>query len=362
VRIALVGGIYGKDEWFRRNLQFTPETTLEHGLIARGHEVATFSHYAAIESKCFEIVHVHHLSYGATRMAADGSDSAFVYTSHDGAAMASPSTRLSRQIATRFVMSRADAVVALSQAEADFQQRSYPLDGAIHAVIPTGIDTTNYIYSRNNTAGRGRPWQLLYAGQLIPLKNIDVLLHALALIKQSVELDLVYHNSALELSLRKLTAKLALSKRVRFLGPKSTQELAKIYQRADVFVLPSAADALPSVVTEAMICGTPVVATDVGGVREQLQGYGLCVLPGHPDELATAISQVLDHYEQFTARSEAASAYAKERFSVESMVDRHLELYADLLDRKGPRRRHSAFRVPLNVVLKVGVSLICATK
>jgi glycosyltransferase involved in cell wall biosynthesis len=135
-----------------------------------------------------------------------------------------------------------------------------------------------------------------------------------------------------------------------------------LYQRADAFVLPSAGEALPSVVTEAMLCGTPVIATDVGGVREQLHGYGLCVPPGRPDELAAAITCVLDHYEQFAAQSESASAYAKQQFAIETMVDRHLELYADLLEKKGPRRRHTPFRVPLNTVLKMGVSLICTTK
>jgi D-inositol-3-phosphate glycosyltransferase len=362
MRVALIGGIYGKEERFRRSLQFTPETILERGLVTRGHEVATFSHYASLDARRFDLIHVHHLGYGATRVAADSSDSAFVYTSHDGAAMASSSTRLSIQIASRFVMSRADAVVALSRTEADFQQQRYPLLGAVHTVIPTGIDATNYTYVRNNAAGKGRPWQLLYAGQLIALKNVDVLLRALALLEQPAELDLVYHNSALEMPLRKLASALGLSARVRFLGPKSPQELAAIYQRADVFVLSSAADALPSVVTEAMLCGTPVVATDVGGVREQLGGYGICVSPGRPDDLAASIGYMLDHYEQFAARSRIASAYARKQFSIDSMVDRHLELYADLLEKKGSRRRHTPFRIPVNAVLKMGVSLICATK
>ena len=80
-------------------------------------------------------------------------------------------------------MSRADAVVALSKAEANFQQRNYQLAGAMHTVIPNGIDATNYTYARNNAAGKGRPWQLLYVGQLIALKNVDVLLRALARIR-----------------------------------------------------------------------------------------------------------------------------------------------------------------------------------
>ena len=267
-----------------------------------------------------------------------------------------------REIAARFVMSRADAVVALSKTEADFQQRSYQLAGAIHTVIPNGIDATSYTYARSNTAGKGRPWQLLYVGQLTTRKNVDFLFRAMALIKRPAELTLVYHVPTLESTLKKLAAELELNTRVHFLGPKSPQELAAIYQQADVCVLPSAGEALPSVVTEAMLCGTPVVATDVGGVREQLGGYGMCVFPGRPDELAAAIINVLDHYEQFSARSENACAYAKEQFSIERMVDRHLVLYAHLLEHKGPRRRHTPLRVPVNAVLKMGVRLICAAK
>ena len=361
MRIAIVGGIYGKDESFRRKLQFTPETVLERGFAARGCEITTFSHRAAIDVKQFDVVHVHHLSYGTARVAADNSDTAFVYTSHDPLAMSGLLHR-HRQLATRFVISRADAVVALSKSEAEFQQRNYQLAGALHAVIPNGIDPANYPYARNNPAGKGRPWQLLYVGQLNALKNVDVLLRALSQVKQPVELELAYHNSALEIPLRKLAVELGLNERVQFLGPKAPRELAAMYQRADVFVLPSAGEALPSVVTEAMLCGTPVVATDVGGVREQLHGYGLCVQPGRPDELAAAIACVLDHYKQFAAQSEPASAYARQRFTIEAMVDRHLELYADLLDKKGPRRRHTPFRVPINAVLKMGVNLICATK
>ena len=362
MKIALVGGVYGKDEAFRRKLQVTPETLLAQGLISTGHEVSTFSHYAAINAEQFDVTHVHHLSYGSLRAAVDNSKVAFIYTSHHDPLAMSGTLGWHRCVAAHFVASRADAVVALSRAEANFQKRNYPLAGALHKVIPNGIDSMNYAYARHNTAGRGRPWQVFYVGQLNALKNVDVLLRAIARISQPVEIQLVYHNSSLEVSLRKLAFELGLSERVYFLGPKSPQQLATLYQHADVFVLPSRAEALPSVITEAMLCGTPVVATDVGGVREQLGGYGVCVSPGRADELAAAISYVFDHYEQFATRSEAASAYARERFSIKNMVDRHLELYENLLNRKGPRRRHSALRAPVNAVLKMGVSLICAMK
>lgn len=361
MRIALVGGIYGKDHAFRRSVQITPETVLEHGLAARGNKVTTFDHYSSVGATQFDVIHVHHLSYGAIRAALDNGHAAFVYTSHDPLAMAGKLNGY-KQYAARFVISRADAVIALSRAEADFQRRNYPLNGTLHAVIPNGIDAANYAYARNNSAAKGRGWQVLYVGQLNELKNVHVLLHALVKIKQPVELQLVYQNSALECSLRNLASELGLRERIHFLGSKNPQELAATYQGADVFVLPSAGEALPSVVTEAMLCGTPVIATDVGGVREQLGGFGVIVSPGNPNELAAAISHVFNHYEQFTGESERASLYARERFSIKSMVDRHLELYANLLGQRGPRRRHKAMRAPVNAALKLGVKVICTTK
>jgi glycosyltransferase involved in cell wall biosynthesis len=361
MKIALVGGIYGRDKSYRKNVLFTPETILEHGLIAKGHEVTALSHYAAIDAKAFDVIHVHHLSYGATRAAVASSDAAFVYTSHDPLAT-SESDHPHRRLADRFVTSRADAIVSLSHAEANFRRRTYPLAGALHTVIPNGVDAANYAYVRHNAAAQRRPWRLLYVGQLIPLKNVDVLLRALALVRQPFDLELVYHNSALEIPLKKLAVELNLGDRVHFLGSKSPCELAAIYQRADVFVLPSSGEALPSVITEAMFCGTPIIATDVGGVREQLGGYGLCVSPGRSDELTRAVAYLLGHYEHFAARSESASTYARQQFSIESMVSRHLELYTSLLNQEGPRRRQTAFRVPMNVALNMGVNLICATK
>jgi glycosyltransferase involved in cell wall biosynthesis len=362
MKIALVGGIYGKDECFRQCLRTTPETILERGFRDRGHEVQTASHYQRLHGSEFDVVHVHHLSFGALRIGSDNSHAAFVYTSHGTLVIMGLEPRRSRRMASRWVMSRADAVVALSQREADLQRRQYSLLGAIHEVIPNGISSGDYRYARRNNAGKNHPWQILYVGQLIDLKRVDLLLHALALLPQRTELQLAYHNAALEALLREMASDLGLGERIHFLGPKRPEELSALYQEADVFVLPSAAEALPSVVTEAMLCGIPIVATDVGGVREQLGGYGVVVPPGQADALAKGIGQALDQYGQFASQGEAMSLDAGQRFSTEKMVDRHLELYAKLVDRQGPRRRHSALRAPMNAVVKMGVNLLCATK
>jgi glycosyltransferase involved in cell wall biosynthesis len=361
MRIGLIGGIYGKDDSYRRAVHVTLETNLETGFRAQGHQVKTLSHYETIHAEDLDVVHVHHLSYGALRMATDRTHVPFVYTSHDGPAM-SGLLSVSRAHAARLVFSRADAVVASSQSEACFQQRAYPLDGAMHSVIPNGIRTEHYQYGRRNSAGRGQPWQLLFVGQLIQEKRVDLLVRALALLAVPTELSLIYQTRVLESSLRELARQSGVAERVHFLGPRSPAELNALYQSSDLFVLPSAADALPSVITEALLCGTPVVATDVGGIRDQLNGYGRVVTPGSAEELAGAIQHVLEHYAEFASQGEAMSRYARESFSTESVARRHLELYEALIDQKKPRRRQSISRVPLNVMLRMGVNLLCPTR
>ena len=118
---------------------------------------------------------------------------------------------------------------------------------------------------------------------------------------------------------------------------------------------------MPSVVTEAMLCGTPVVATEVGGVREQLGGFGVLVPPGNAEALAQGITRMLDSYESFAAQGEAMSRSAQERFSIQTMVEKHIELYCTLVERGGPRRRHQMWRVPGNFMTRQGVKWLCRT-
>jgi glycosyltransferase involved in cell wall biosynthesis len=361
MKIGIVGGIYGMRGQLRETLQITPEIVLERELRARGHEIQTFGHYEEIPTKDLDVVHVHHLGFGAIRMAADSSDVPFVYTSHDGLAMSGRLGYLRRSGAS-FVMSRADGVVALSNQEAAYQQQAYSLDGAMHTVIPNGMRSDLFQYCRRNSAGRGRPWQLLFVGQLVREKRVDVLLHALTLLECPAELTLVYHTSGLETFLRKMTRDLGLKERVHFAGARSPEHLCAIYQSADLFVLPSAGEALPSVITEALLCGTPVVATEVGGVREQVGAQGAVARPGDARAFAVAIEGVLGNYDWYAARSEEVSQTFQARYSIESMASAHAELYEKTLRATGHRRRHAGFKMPVSRVLKMGVALYCATK
>ncbi len=109
------------------------------------------------------------------------------------------------------------------------------------------------------------------------------------------------------------------------------RELVHRYRRAAVLVLPSHDEALPSVTAEAALTGTPVVSTELPGVREQLGPLATYVPQRSPALLASALSAVLGR--EAAARQELARARPAlmAALSIDAMVDRHLELYRSLL-------------------------------
>src|SRR5262245_31336169 len=110
LRVGLVGGIFGASDDYRARVRWTPETALLRGLRDRGHDVEPISHDEPLAAERFDVVHVHHLAWGALRAATDPTQPPFAFTLH----ASEPAHRL----AARFVMSRADAVVGLWPDEA----------------------------------------------------------------------------------------------------------------------------------------------------------------------------------------------------------------------------------------------------
>ncbi len=327
MKICIVGGIYAKGGEPSNYLKITPETTLTAGCRAAGHEVATHSHYDKVDFQRFDVVHVHHLSYGALRMASDKSNTPFLFTPHDTSHMDGLPFSNATKLSMAYVLSMADATVSLSKLEARRQQEVYALRDAIHETIPNGINTGEYSYSRENTAGQGRPWQLLFSGQLIPMKRCDILLEAFARVRHVAHLTMVYQNAQLERDLKAHAEKLGIAGRVRFAGKMQPRELAALYRSCDVLVLPSRTEALPSVITEAMLCGLPFIASPVGGIPEQAAGFGLLLKEGTVEDVAASITHVLENYGKYEAASLAMSDHARNTYSVDTMVQKHLELY-----------------------------------
>jgi glycosyltransferase involved in cell wall biosynthesis len=172
--------------------------------------------------------------------------------------------------------------------------------------IPNGIDPALFS-PRNRMACRikhglaqDRPI-VLSAGALVERKGHHRIIQALKSIAASAPgVQLVIAGGPgpegqYERILRDLVSHLDLDHAVRFLGPVSAEAMAEIMSAADVFCLASTNEGWPNVVHEALACGTPVVATDVGAVPEMLDGgrYGLVVPVNDQSALEYALQEAL---------------------------------------------------------------------
>jgi glycosyltransferase involved in cell wall biosynthesis len=299
-------------------------------------------HHGPFEFAGFDVVHVHHLATGAVAAAAARNAPRLAFTPHwlrQASAL--------RRAAMRYVVARADALVALSETEARWQREAFAGIESRQHVIPNGIEDGVFAHVPPAPPAPGEPWRLLFVGQLVPFKGVDRLLEALAQVTQPVALDLVYHVDSEEPALHREVDRLGLE-RVRFLGAREPRELAALYAGAHALALPSVSgEALPSVITEALFTGRPVLATDVGAVREQVAGFGRVVPPGDAGALAAGLRDLLAGYDELASASAAASRAAVARYSVAAMVDAHEHMYERLLQappvpRAAPRRAADA--------------------
>jgi glycosyltransferase involved in cell wall biosynthesis len=188
------------------------------------------------------------------------------------------------------------------------------------------------------------PWRLLFVGQLIPLKALDVLFRALAMIRPeiSVVLRMVYHNSEQLVQLQTLAQQLSINDIVTFVGSRDAAGMIEEYRLADMLLLPSLTESLPSVITESLIAHKPVVASAVAGIPEQVQDAGVLVPPGDDAALASAILKLTSDYAGYVAKTQARAREVKQQYAVETMIDRHLELYESLLQGRSSTAKRPA--------------------
>jgi glycosyltransferase involved in cell wall biosynthesis len=349
MRICLVGGIYGKSADYRALITNSPELILERELVRRGHEISTRPHAAHLEfPQKVDIVHVHHIAQGAVAAATGGGSYKFVITPH---ATAQAETVPARAV-ERLAMARADHVIALSYAEATWRSGQFPISDR-QTVIMNGADATLFPFAgRQQTLEHTKRFRLLYVGQLVASKRVDVLIRAVAVLRATypLELSLIYHTASEEETLRNLAADLGMGPHVNFLGPRSPSEVSSALRDASIAVLPSRREALPSVITEALLSGIPIVSTSVGGIPEQLGGFGVLVRPNDVQALASGLREIMEHYEAHARDAEAMRSYALRRFDLSSMTSRHEEVYNALLP--GSPRRSGPIRTPANKIVR----------
>jgi glycosyltransferase involved in cell wall biosynthesis len=127
------------------------------------------------------------------------------------------------------------------------------------------------------------------------------------------------------------------SAEIRFLPFQRSPELvARYYQAADIYVHAARADTYPTAILEALACGTPVVATAVGGIPEQIEEgcTGFLVPAGDAIALGARLTQLLSGTDGRQTMGTLAAAAARDRFGLDRQADAYLEWYHELVGRQ----------------------------
>ena len=199
----------------------------------------------------------------------------------------------------RWAAQRADASIGVSQALVDVL-RGWNIDPTRLHAMRNGVDLKRFRplpreQMRRELGLNGAPL-LLSVGNLLELKGHHLLIDALqALESRYPEARLVIVGQGPERrSLEERAHARGVAQRVSFAGVVPNDELARWYSAADVLVLASRREGWPNVLLEAMACGTPVVATSVGGVPEIIASHvGVLLLERGVLPLKTALCQLL---------------------------------------------------------------------
>lgn len=181
---------------------------------------------------------------------------------------------------------------------------------------------------------------LLFAGQLLPGKGLDLLLQALSSIQEPYQL-IVAGTGREEGHYKNLTNSLGLNSRITFIGQVSQARLQELYQQASCLVFPTRApETFGLVGPEAMRWGLPVIASDIGGIGEWLahEQTGLKVPPGDVLALKTAILRVLRNPEWASSMGKKALKVYEESFLPEKHVSDLLTLFSSLANKKKDHR------------------------
>ena len=234
----------------------------------------------------YQILHSHYwLSGWVGRALAQAQGIPHVVTFHTLALIklqsrAGETEPLERQALERELMASATRVVAFSPHELDAMVRLYDADASRIELAPCGVDLSLFRPLDRREArerlGLDGGVVLLYVGRLEPLKGLELLLHTAAQLETGQEVRVLVVGGAVSpdrevAPIKRLATDLKVGEAFDFVGRVDQDQLPWYYSAADVCVVPSYYESFGLAALESMACGTPVVATRVGGLSTIVQ-------------------------------------------------------------------------------------------
>jgi D-inositol-3-phosphate glycosyltransferase len=213
----------------------------------------------------------------------------------------------------RQVLGRADRIVVATLAELTQLRFLYRANDRKLVVIPPGVDTSHFYpipadEAKQYIGLKPDNRMVLFVGRIEPLKGVDTLIQAMSCLglneaHQPVHLaiiggepDVTPENMSAEMTrLQKMCDDLCMGGMVVFLGKRGQDTLPYYYSAAEVLVMPSLYESFGMVALEAMACGTPVIASEVGGLGYLVQdgATGYTIPDSDPEALCNKLSGLL---------------------------------------------------------------------
>lgn len=172
---------------------------------------------------------------------------------------------------------------------------------------------------------------LIYVGPVFPLKRIDRLIKVSARLSMDFDLHvLVVGDGPQKRSLERLARELNIQDRVIFTGQVLHDQVPQFTAASDVFVICSETEGLPKCVREAMACGVPIVASNVGGLPEMVSNGETGYLFKDDIELESNLRQILSYPESRKRMGANGLEFARKNLTLEKAIKDHEDLYYSL--------------------------------
>jgi D-inositol-3-phosphate glycosyltransferase len=268
----------------------------------------------------------------------------------------------------RRLLHEADAIVAATPLDRAQMQFHYGVDMARIMVLPCGVNTQTFrpydqADARKQLGLPSSPTKLvLFVGRIEPLKGLDTLIQAIALLaanqpelRSHLQLLVVGGDTHINADqwgseqqrLQALVDQLNISDVVRFMGSRPQSQLPLLYSAADMVAVPSHYESFGLVALEAQACGTPVIASRVGGLTYTIQDNvsGFLVPPKQPAAFAERIASLLLH-EGLREEMGAHAIINAQSYAWSRIAERMLEFYQSIASRRQPAHAIIPLQVP----------------
>ena len=314
--------------------QFAAEKDIQYDLIHSHYWMSGLAAEALSDAWCVPIVHMFHtLGEMKNRIARSDEEREGAY----------------RIDGEKQVIARVDRIIASTLAEQTQLQFLYKANKRKITIIPPGVDTSHFYpipmdEARQYIGADPENKLVLFVGRVEPLKGLDTLIKAIAwhrtfkpgqvtLAIIGGEPDVSPQEMSAEMArIQKLCDDLCMGRMVVFLGKRSQDTLPYYYSAADVLVMPSHYESFGMVALEAMACGTPVIASQVGGlaflVKDGETGYH--IPDQDPKALCEKLLILLDDPCQREKMGLNAAEYAKD-YAWANIASQMLDVYKSLV-------------------------------